>query len=686
VAKIQPPEGSRRGLAWAIGAFAAGVLLNADRVPSWVPVAALIFVVWRLMAASRPLRLPGTLTRSLLAVVLVAGVVLRFHTLNGLSAGTALLILMGSVKLLETRAQRDQYVVVAAGVFLLLAACLDRQGLVRAPLYLLQVWLCCAALAVVAYAPTEAFALAAVAQAPTAGSAALSRFDNRAAVLLAARSLAFALPLALMLFVFFPRLPGAFWAIPRSDQALTGLGDSMSPGSISELTTSYDVAFRAHFEGTPPPPQERYWRGPVLHEFDGYTWRRTTRNLARMQPLQYLGPQYRYRISMEPSAQRWWFSLDTATGSPEPKVSFTYDYQLISTEPVAEGTNYTLVSHTSTRALRPLPQLARRYDTDLSGERNPKSRDLAVRLRSSVASDDAYVSTVLDFFRTGGFEYTLTPPRLGFDSVDDFIFNTRLGFCGHYASAFAVMMRAAGVPARIVTGYLGGEWNPIGHYFIVRQSDAHSWTEVWLDGRGWTRVDPTAVVAPERLRRGILDILPNAVSAPARFVWSQPWLAALLQRWDALNTAWNDRVIKFNYGDQLRLLQQLGFKSPGAQELGWAFAAGLVGWMLWIAWHVGRGTPRPRPDNLARAYTALCRKLGRAGVTRESHEGPLTFASHVRERRPDLQADVHPLLLRYAELRYGRTEQDSYPAHVRDFEREVRRLAVPALAAGTPRR
>jgi transglutaminase-like putative cysteine protease len=661
-------------------------LLNADRVPSWVPVAALIFVVWRLMAASRPLRLPGTFTRSLLAVLLVAGVVLRFHTLNGLSAGTALLILMGSVKLLETRAQRDQYVVVAAGVFLLLAACLDRQGLVRAPLYLLQVWLCCAALAVVAYAPTEAFALAAVAQAPTAASAALSRFDNRAAMLLAARSLAFALPLALMLFVFFPRLPGAFWAIPRSDQALTGLGDSMSPGSISQLTTSYDVAFRAHFEGAPPPAQERYWRGPVLHEFDGYTWRRTARNLARMQPLQYLGPQYRYRISMEPSAQRWWFSLDTATGSPEPRVSFTYDYQLISTEPVAEGTNYTLVSHTSTRALRPLPQLARRYDTDLSGDRNPKSRGLAVRLRSGVASDDAYVSAVLDFFRTGGFEYTLTPPRLGFDSVDDFIFNTRLGFCGHYASAFAVMMRAAGVPARIVTGYLGGEWNPIGHYFIVRQSDAHSWTEVWLDGRGWTRVDPTAVVAPERLRRGILDILPNAVSAPARFVWSQPWLAALLQRWDALNTAWNDRVIKFNYGDQLRLLQQLGFKSPGAQELGWAFGAGLVGWMLWIAWHVGRGTPRPRPDNLARAYTALCRKLGRAGVTRESHEGPLTFASHVRERRPDLQADVHPLLLRYAELRYGRTEQDSYPAHVRDFEREVRRLTVPALAAGTPRR
>jgi transglutaminase-like putative cysteine protease len=685
VAKTQPPEGSRRGLFWATGAFGAGVLLNVDRVPLWVPVAALVLVVWRLMATSRSLRLPGAVMRTLLASLLVAGVMLRFHTLNGLSAGTALLILMGSVKLLETRAQRDQFIVVAAALFLLLAACLDRQGLVRAPLYLLHAWLCCAALAVVAYAPsTPSSSMAS----SVASSMAEAGLDNRAAMLLAGRSLAFALPLAVMLFVFFPRLPGAFWAIPRSDEALTGLGDSMSPGSIARLTTSYEVAFRAHFDGPPPPPQERYWRGPVLHEFDGFTWRRTAHSLARIQPLQYLGTAYRYRIALEPSEQRWWFSLDTATGSPEPKVYFTFDYQLISADPVAEGTNYTLVSYTSTRAMQPLPQLARRYDTELYGQRNPKSRALAVKLRSGAASDGAYVGAVLDLFRTGGFQYTLTPPRLGFDSVDDFLFSTRLGFCGHYASAFALMMRAAGIPARVVTGYLGGEWNPIGNYFIVRQSDAHSWTEVWLDGRGWTRVDPTAVVAPERLRRSILDILPNAVSAPARFVWSQPWLAGLLQRWDALNTAWNDRVIKFNYRDQLRLLQQFGFKSPGAQELGWAFGAGLVGWMLWIAWHVGRGAPRSRPDKLARAYTALCKKLGRAGVTRESHQGPLAFASEISKRRPDLRNDVHSLLLRYAQLRYGRTERDSYLAKVCDFEREVSRLALRARARAseTPHR
>jgi protein-glutamine gamma-glutamyltransferase len=660
-------EGSRRALEWATVAFVTGALLNVDRVPVWTPIVALIFVIWRLMGAARSLRLPGTFARSMLALVLVGGVVVRFHTLNGLSAGTALLLLMGGVKLLETRTQRDQFIVVGAAVILLLAACLDRQSIVRAPLYLLHAWLCCAALAVVSYTPS------------TASTATRVDFDNRAAMVLAARSLLFSVPLALVLFIFFPRLPGAFWAIPQSGEALTGLGDTMTPGSISQLTNSYDVAFRAHFDGPPPPPQERYWRGPVLHEFDGYTWKREARSFVRMDPLQYLGPEYHYRISLEPSAQRWWISLDTATGSPGPKAFFSYDYLLISPDPVTQTTNYTLVSHTHTRGTDPLSTLGRRDDTRLPADRNPRSRDLAVKLRRGAPSDAAYVTAVLDFFRTGGFQYTLTPPRLGFDSVDDFIFNTRLGFCGHYASAFVSLMRAGGVPARVVTGYLGGEWNPIGRYFIVRQSDAHSWAEVWLENRGWTRIDPTVVVEPERLRRGILDLLPNAVSAPARFVWSNPWLSNMLQRWDAINTWWNDRVLKFSYDDQLRLLQRLGFSAPGAQELGWAFAAGLVGWLLWIAWHVGHGGRRTRPDKLARAYNALCKKLARAGITRESHQGPLTYASEISNQRPDLEK-AHSLLLRYTELRYGRPEEGAHRAQVRDFEREVSRLTVRARA------
>lgn len=676
MAKTRAPEGTRHGLAWAAIAYCGGLALNADRVPSWVPLIGLLFALWRWMAATRSLRLPATWARSLVALVLVAGVLVRYHTLNGLTAGTALLILMGAVKLLETRTQRDQFIVVGASVFLLLAACLDRQSLIRAPLYLAQAWLCCTALAAVAYLPTGSAASAV----PTVG------FDNRAAMVLAARSLLLALPLALLLFAFFPRLPGAFWAIPHSSEAVTGLSDSMSPGSISELTSSYDVAFRAHFEGTLPPPEQRYWRGPVLHEFDGYTWRRSGLSLMPLQPLRYLGEGYRYRISLEPSQQRWWFSLDTPTGSPASKVFFTYDYELVSAEPVTEATSYTLVSHTETRATGELPDAARRYETTLTGARNPQSRALAMKLRGESGTDAAFVVSVLSYFRTNRFQYTLTPPLLGRDSIDDFLFRTRLGFCGHYASAFVTLMRAGGVPARVVTGYLGGEWNPIGRYFLVHQSDAHSWAEVWLEGRGWTRIDPTAVVEPARLRRGILDILPNAVSAPARFVWSNHWISSILQRWDALNTWWNDRVVQFNYEDQLRLLRRLGFDSPGAAQLGWAFGAGLVGWLLWVAWQIGRSAPPARPDRLAKSYERLCRKMRKAGVGRQPHEGPLVFASEISRLRPDLLAHVQPLLLEYARLRYGPMSAADHAGDVREFQRQVSRLTVSARASGTPRR
>jgi transglutaminase-like putative cysteine protease len=662
----------RGALAWATAAFAVGVLLNVDRVPSWVPLAAVLVVAWRVLASTRNVRLPSTFLKSVLALLLVAAVLVRFRTLNGLTAGTALLILMGAIKLLETRAQRDHYIIIGAGLFLLLAACLDRQNLLRSPLYVLHAWVCCAALAVVGYAP----------------SAATPRsfgFDNRAALMLAARSLIFALPLALLLFVFFPRLPGALWAIPRADRATTGLSDTMSPGSIAELTSSYEVAFRAHFEGEPPPPQERYWRGPVLHVFDGSTWR-VGNSYYPQQPLQYVGKPYRYRISLQPTQQRWWLSLDTVTGTPAPSVFFTYDFQLISAEPVVEPANYTLTSYTSTRSSEPLSRSGRKHDTALSPpERNPRSRELASSLRQSAASDAAFVDATLDFLRQGGFEYSLNPPRLGLDSVDDFLFHSRRGFCGHYASAFVFLMRAAGVPARVVTGYLGGEWNAIGGYLIIRQSDAHAWAEVWLEGRGWTRVDPTAVVKPELLRMGILDLLPNAVSESARFVWSTPWLEAGLQRWDAVNSWWNDRVLNFNFDDQLRLLGRLGIDSPGITELAWTFAAVLIAWLLWIAWQVGSSAPGRRPDKLAQVYARLCRKLARAGAPRDAHLGPLAYADKVRRRRPDLADKVRALLARYAQLRYGPSPGKSYPADVKALAREVARLRV-ATVRGRKRR
>ena len=263
----------------------------------------------------------------------------------------------------------------------------------------------------------------------------------------------------------------------------------------------------------------------MLQDFDGYTWFRKPGRFHTQQKLDFLGTRYAYRVTLEPHSNPWWFALDMVQSSPSRQVMYTADYQLIAMEPVTRQTTYDAVSYTHTRSRDKLSPMTRRLNLALPESRNSRSEKFARAMHAQAGSDMAYISAVLEYFRSNGFEYTLTPPRLDYDSVDDFMFNTRKGFCGHFASAFTDLMRAAGVPARVVTGYLGGEWNPFGEFFIVRQSDAHAWSEVWLDGRGWVRVDPTAVVAPERLHRGIFDLLPGSVSTPERLIRGFPWLA-----------------------------------------------------------------------------------------------------------------------------------------------------------------
>jgi transglutaminase-like putative cysteine protease len=649
---MRTPEDDR-ALGWAAAALGGGMLLHVDRVPAWVSVAALILLVWRLAATRARVYLPGGVARVLLAVLVAVAVLVRFHTLNGLAAGTALLILMASLKLFETWRRRDRMVLVGAGLFLLLAACLDRQSLLRAPLYLAEAWLCCTALAVVA----------------TDG------FPGRAALALAGRTLLYALPLAVLLFLFFPRFAGSFWSLPRGEEAVTGLADSMSPGSIGKLTTSYDIAFRARFEGALPPPQQRYWRGPVLHDFDGATWKRGAG--ARAAPWDFSGPAYRYHVALEPSHHRWWFALDTPARSPDPGVLLTPDYELLATRPVVDQTDYEALSYPSARAAGPLSGWEQLENTTLPRERNPRSRALALELRARAGTDAAFVAAALEFLRSGGFVYSLEPEKLGPEQVDDFLFRTRTGFCGHYASAFTVLMRAGGVPARVVTGYLGGEWNPVGGYLVVRQSDAHAWVEVWLAGGGWRRVDPTAVVAPERLTRGLLDLLPEALSMQTRLLHGAPWLLGLLQHWDAANAWWNERVVKFDFGMQINLLERLGFPSADARSLGWAFVAALLGWLGLIAWQVQGGTGRgPRADPLARAYATLCRKLARSGLARVPHQGPLDYGTALAAARPALAAEVQPLLARYAQLRYGAEDPATRAREIEAFRYAVRRLRI----------
>jgi protein-glutamine gamma-glutamyltransferase len=658
-------ETSRVPVLWVCAASATAFLLHAIQQPAWVTITALGLAGWRIAALRGAARLPGGVVRVALGLALVAAVFAQFHTLNGLVPGTAMLMLMAAIKLLETRSQRDQYVVIGGALFLLLAACLYAQSLAWVPLYCAQALLCCAALAVVAYAP-----------AGDAGrSPAPAGLRTGEAISIAGRSLLFAIPLAIPLFLFFPRLPGHFWALTSGDEAITGLGDTLTPGGITRLTSSYAIAFRVRFDGSLPPSVERYWRGPVLHDFDGTTWKAGRYAPNDAQQLDCLSTPYHYRVYLEPTYRHWWLALDTVMGPPGPGVRYTEDYQLIAAEPVSQLLSYTATSCAHVRSLAPLSAAARLDDTRLPPGSNPRTLAFAAQLRRRAGSDGAFVQSALAFLRTGGFTYSLTPPPLGPDPVDDFLFHTRTGFCGHYASAFVDMMRAGGVPARVVTGYLGGQLNPYDGTLTVHQSDAHAWAEVWLADSGWTRVDPTAVVAPERLYHNILDLLPLELSTPERLLHTWPLLDTALQRWDALNGWWNDHIVAFNYRSQLNLLADLGFHSPELRDAGWVFAATLLAWLAWISWQVGRTPGAPPPDRLGYAYARLCRKLARTGLPRAPHHGPLSYADFILRYRPDLAPLISPLLEQYATLRFGPTS--SSDRDLRTFERTVSRLSVP---------
>jgi transglutaminase-like putative cysteine protease len=428
--------------------------------------------------------------------------------------------------------------------------------------------------------------------------------------------------------------------------------------------------FRVRFLGPTPPPEARYWRGPVLNDFDGFTWRRGRANYLPT-PVQRLGAAYDYRVTLEPTGRRWVFALDTVDRSPRRDVWLTFDQQLIAYADVTDTMTYEATSHVATRATGPLSKLGQDFETRLPPDRNPRALALARAMRGQSASDADYARRVLDWFRDNGLEYTLEPDPTSLDSVDSVLFDTKRGFCGHFASSYATLMRAAGIPARVVTGYLGGEYNPAGGYWIVRQSDAHAWTEVWLGPDGWTRMDPSAVVAPERLRAGLFDVLPESQATTSVRFWRSAWMNRMGRLWDGANQWWREHVLDFNLRSQFDLLRALGIDSPDWEHLGWGFAIGLVSWIAWVSLALRRSVARPRPDRIGRAWLKATRKLAKV-TARGPDEGPLAYAARIAMARPDLAAPVSSIALAYARLRYGAPGRGD----LEELERAVRRLAA----------
>ena len=626
--------GSRelRRLGWTLGTLAVAAAPHARHLPPWTLAIALTLAIWRLYIEWRGTGLPARWLRLLLAVGAAITVIGTFRTLNGLDAGTALLILMAALKLLETRTPRDHVIVVFISWFLCIATFFYDQSLASIAWVVPGAWLGAAALLDVS----------------RSGSGGPPQRPLRATGAMLLR----ALPFVVVLFLFFPRLEGRFWSLPDDSRAISGLDEEMSPGDLSELTLADTVAFRVRFDGPLPPPVQRYWRGPVLSDFDGFTWRRPAFATVPNSGVQLGGRGYDYTVTLEPHRRDWLFALDLPATWQDRSVRREPDLMLAAPRPVGSVYSYRVRSYPQFRVTGALPFTMRRLNLRLPAGRNPRAAALAARMRAGAGSDERFIAAVLAMFRDQQFFYTLEPPRLDRDSVDDFLFNTRRGFCGHFASAFTDLARAAGIPARVVTGYQGGDYNELGGHLVVRQSHAHAWSEVWLEGGGWVRVDPTAAVAPERVERGLAAALPAGEPVPGRALRENRWLWEARMALDAVNARWNDWVVKFDPERQRRLLKRLGLRDADWREFGLALGAGL-GLALallaaWLAWDF-RG---PRRDAASRAYATFLRRLARRGIERAPHEGPEDFLRRLVHERPDIATPAREITGLYVRLRY----------------------------------
>ncbi|MET0533247.1 MAG: DUF3488 and transglutaminase-like domain-containing protein [Steroidobacter sp.] len=626
------PLGQR--LPWVTAGLVLSVALHVTHIAIWTLLSAGVATALRMVIEIKRWQLPPKWARAFMAIAALLGVLASYQTLNGIDAGTALLVVMAGMKLLETNSNRDLTVVVFLSYFALFAAFLYNQSLLLLPYMIFTAWLLTTTLMRIHQTET---------------------MPVREAAGATAKMFLQALPLAVLLFLFFPRLPGQFWAVPARERAMTGLSDEMTPGDVSELSLSSAIAFRVRFEGDPPPPRERYWRGPVLHQFDGRTWRRMGTPFTP-QEIVSAGPTYRYRISLEPQEYNWIFPLDMVTGWDRDRAFRTGDFQLYARQAqISVLTSFELESTPQYIATTELRRDLRYWDTYVPHNRNVRTIELARRMREQAGSDEAFIESILTRFRSDEYYYTLQPPALDRNAVDDFLFNTKRGFCEHYASAFTVMARAAGIPARIVTGYQGGEYNSIGGYFIVRQSDAHAWSEVWLPGRGWQRIDPTAAIAPERIERGLDAAISESESVPGRALRNNAFISKLRLAWDAANTFWNDQVVQFGEAQQRWLLQKLNFEDARWEYLGVAMVLALLAFFVAISTYLAwKFRPRSR-DPVAHVYEQLCRKLGKLGIPRQPYEGPNDYVARVAQARPELAPQLAEVRNVYVGLRYGPT-------------------------------
>lgn len=635
-------------------AYAAVIMPHIQRLPIWITLVAICTLVWRIQVYLGRWRFPPRWLKYLFAGISGTALLLNYGKIAGLEPMVGLLVVAYSLKLLEMYQRRDALAVIFLAFIVASTQFLFEQTMVATILVGVQVLFISTALLGLNQSAGHKRPL---------GSAKL-----------ACQLLGLSIPLMLVLFIIIPRI-GSLWAVPLlQTSAKTGVSDSMAPGDFSNLGKSGELAFRVTFEGDIPPQNTLYWRGLVLSRFDGRTW--TTgalRDYFRDGPFEswYQRPPRKweslierngglvnYEVTLEPSNQTWLYALGTPVALAD-RIALTRDFRLISQIPIQKRFTYPAKSYLDHR-IEPdfLPGWRRENETELPLNYNPRTLALSKTWLREGLSQQAIVQRALDWFNRE-FEYTLNPPLLGRHTADEFLFDTKQGFCEHFASAFVILMRAAGIPARVVTGYQGGEINPLENYLLVHQFDAHAWAEVWTQGQGWVRVDPTFAVAPERIRNSGQEIF----SQQSEFLANSPFsllrfgnisaLYWLRMRLDLLDYSWHRWVLGYDKTMQFELLTRLlGRVDPWRIAVIFIGACTAVLGALAFYLFVRRGDVPQSPE--VRQYQRFCRKLAKLGFRRSAGEASGSFALRVATGRPDLQAAVAAITLLFERISYSR--------------------------------
>ncbi|MEO8145178.1 MAG: DUF3488 and transglutaminase-like domain-containing protein [Betaproteobacteria bacterium] len=617
--------------------------LNA---PWWLILLTVLLYAWRGAAVWHPGLLPSRWILIVIVALGTAGIWLEFRAIFGRLPGVMLLFMFSGLKLLESRDQRDAAAVVFLTWFLAITNFLYTQSI-----------------------PTALGMFAAVAASIAAlVTGAAPRRAPRANLRTAGLLLGQAVPAALVLFLLFPRIQGPLWGLPQdSSAAVTGLSDTMAPGSLSQLSLSDAIAFRVEFKAQTPSRRALYWRGLVLADFDGRAWRLGYPNFGDLEPPTG-GTRVEYAVLLEQHNRNWLFALERAASLPE-NARHLEDGQIVSLTQVRSRMRYELASVIDAvpkpTELRRVLDRARRLPVDF----NPRARALAEGWRAAAADDSEVLRLAINYFRLERLQYTTEPPLLGRDSVDEFLFDTRQGFCEHFSSAFVFLLRAAGVPARVVTGYQGGETNPVDGTFTVRQSDAHAWTEVFIAGNGWIRVDPTALSVPGRVDSGLARAVAAGDALPLLMRPELEWLRTLRFNWEAMSHQWNLLVLGYNPDRQRELLSFFGVKNADWLDLAATLLATLGAFVLGLfAWMLRRMV---RPDPVQKSWHEFCRKLGAKGVARAPQEGPRDYSERAARSLPALGEPIQRIAELYIALRYGAARAPEGEAELRRRVREL---------------